>query len=134
MISQLQDQTNHMASLLFNHIGGLQRDAPPVQLRRAGSDAKQELCKPSAETEEQAKSMAVAFVHSAKLFDAIVDSIPVDESEEMQLQKITELQAKNAALGEELAAELSLVEEEMQSARTLFHSTADECLGTSSPS
>lgn len=33
-MTQMQDQVNHIASLFFNHVGSLQRDAPPAPLAK----------------------------------------------------------------------------------------------------
>jgi hypothetical protein len=34
IVTQMQDQVNHIASLFFNHVGTLQRDAPPAPLAK----------------------------------------------------------------------------------------------------
>jgi hypothetical protein len=39
IVTQMQDQVNHIASLFFNHVGTLQRDAPPAPIAKK---AKQE--------------------------------------------------------------------------------------------
>ncbi|GBG70444.1 hypothetical protein CBR_g6572 [Chara braunii] len=126
VVSQLQDQANHMASLFFNYVGALQRDAPPVRL---GDEPPPPPPPPEVDVKGQGKMMATAVVQAAKTFDALVGALPVTAGgEEEQLKRIAELQAENEAVANELQSELSAMEAELAQVREVFHLVVDHCL------
>ncbi|KAJ4830901.1 Mediator of RNA polymerase II transcription subunit 21 [Turnera subulata] len=104
IISQLQEQVDTIASLTFNTIGSLQRDAPPVRL---SPNYPEPTANPPEDFPEQPKSMSAALVKAAKQFDALVAALPLAEGgEEAQLKRIQELQAENDVVGQELQRQL----------------------------
>ncbi|XP_065878496.1 mediator of RNA polymerase II transcription subunit 21 [Euphorbia lathyris] len=131
IISQLQEQVDIIASLGFNTIGTLQRDAPPVRLS-------QNYPEPPANTAEdfaeQPKLMSAALVKAAKQFDALVAALPLAEGgEEAQLKRIAELQAENDAVGQELQRQLEAAEKELKQVQELFSQATDNCLNLKKP-
>lgn len=63
IISQLQEQVDLIASLAFNTIGTLQRDAPPVRL---SPNYPEPPANPTEDFVEQPKLMSAALVKAAK--------------------------------------------------------------------
>ncbi|CAM8988192.1 unnamed protein product [Rhodiola kirilowii] len=156
IISQLQEQANTIAAMAFNTFGTLQRDAPPVRLSadypepptsaasvhvppadaaaaaapaaaKSGEDA-------AASIAEETKVMSAALVKAAKQFDVLVAALPLDEGgEEAQLRRITELQAENDAVGQELQWQLEAAEKELKQIQELFGQAADSCLNLKKP-
>ncbi|XP_073021627.1 mediator of RNA polymerase II transcription subunit 21 isoform X2 [Primulina eburnea] len=109
IISQLQEQVNTIASLAFNTFGSLQRDALPVQLSPNYPEppAVSNVVDDAANLAEQPKLLSSALVKAAKQFDALVSALPLSEGgEEAQLKRISELQAENDAIGQELQKQL----------------------------
>ncbi|KAL8468923.1 hypothetical protein ACS0TY_031941 [Phlomoides rotata] len=109
IISQLQEQVNSIANIAFNTFGTLQRDAPPVQLSPNYPEppANANVVEDAANIAEQPKVLSAELVKAAKQFDALVAALPLTEDgEEAQLQKISELQAENDAIGQELQKQL----------------------------
>ncbi|CAN1184280.1 Mediator of RNA polymerase II transcription subunit 21 [Linum perenne] len=107
IISQLQEQIDTVASLAFNSIGTLQRDAPPVRLSSNYPEPPPAPVNPTEDIAEQPKQMSAALVKAAKQFDALVAALPLSEGgEEAQLKRIAELQAENDAVGQELQKQL----------------------------
>uniref|UniRef100_A0A2P2JGA7 Mediator of RNA polymerase II transcription subunit 21 n=1 Tax=Rhizophora mucronata TaxID=61149 RepID=A0A2P2JGA7_RHIMU len=104
IISQLQEQVDTIASLTFNMIGTLQRDAPPVRL---SPNYPEPQTNPPEDFAEQPKLMSAAVVKAAKQCDALVTALPLAEGgEEAQLRRIVELQAENDVVGQELQRQL----------------------------
>eukprot|EP00271_Cylindrocystis_brebissonii_P005104 TRINITY_DN17047_c0_g1_i1.p1 TRINITY_DN17047_c0_g1~~TRINITY_DN17047_c0_g1_i1.p1 ORF type:complete len:151 (+),score=30.14 TRINITY_DN17047_c0_g1_i1:247-699(+) len=143
IITQLQEQTNHVASQLFNFVGTLQRDAPPVALdesskenRNRGAVKKEGEAGGEAapiDIEEQTKEMAKSVVQAVKLFDAMVKALPsTSGGEAAQLERIRQLEAEKEAAGEKIARELLLSEEELRRVSALFRTVTDDCLSLQS--
>ncbi|WVY98473.1 hypothetical protein V8G54_030624 [Vigna mungo] len=136
IISQLQEQVNLIAHLTFNTIGTLQRDAPP---NRLSPNYPEPPTHPTEEEEgtifsEQPKLMSSTLVKAAKQFDALVAVLPISESgEEEQLKRITELQAENDAIGQELQKQLEAAEKELNLVQELFRQASDNCLNLKKP-
>ncbi|CAI9783908.1 unnamed protein product [Fraxinus pennsylvanica] len=136
IISQLQEHLNTIASLAFNTLGTLQRDAPPVRLSpnypeppitKAVEDDATDLA-------EQPKLMSAELVKAAKQFDALVAALPLSEGgEEAQLKRIAELQAENDAIGQELQKQLEAAEKELKQVQELFSQATDNCLNLKKP-
>ncbi|XP_048134420.1 mediator of RNA polymerase II transcription subunit 21 isoform X2 [Rhodamnia argentea] len=107
VISQLQEQVNTIASIAFNTFGTLQRDAPSVRLSANYPEPPPNAAEDASSFAEQPKLMSAALVKAAKQFDALVAGIPLPEGgEEAQLKRISELQAENDAVGQELQKQL----------------------------
>ena len=144
IVSQLQENANHISFLLFNSIGTLQRDARPSPIH--GKPLPKEFditaAKPAdvsnvpngvdtASTptaEDQAPEMAVAFAKALKTFDDLVQSLPeeVDQGEAAMIEKIRKLQEENEAVEREIADELEGVEADLKMVRRTFRSIADK--------
>ncbi|KAF5181346.1 Mediator of rna polymerase ii transcription subunit [Thalictrum thalictroides] len=78
--------------------------------------------------------MSAALVKAAKQFDALVAALPVAEgAEEDQLKRITDLQAENEVVGQELQNHLEAAEEELKQVQELFNQAADNCLNSEKP-
>ncbi|WCJ20815.1 mediator 21 [Euphorbia peplus] len=131
IISQLQEQVDIIASLGFNTIGTLQRDAPPVRL---SPNYPEPPANPADDFTDQPKLMSVALVKAAKQFDALVAALPLTEGgEEAQLKRIAELQAENDAVGQELQKQLEAAEKELKQVQELFSQATDNCLNLKKP-
>ncbi|OAY56209.1 mediator of RNA polymerase II transcription subunit 21 [Manihot esculenta] len=131
IISQLQEQVDLIASLAFNTIGTLQRDAPPVRL---SPNYPEPPANPTEDFVEQPKLMSAALVKAAKQFDALVAALPLAEGgEEAQLKRIAELQAENDAIGQELQRQLEAAEKELKQVQELFSQATDNCLNLKKP-
>ncbi|KAJ8766406.1 hypothetical protein K2173_022465 [Erythroxylum novogranatense] len=132
IISQLQEQVDTIASLTFNMIGTLQRDAPPVRL---SPDYPQPTANPPPEDfADQPKLMSAALVKAAKQFDALLTALPLAEGgEEAQMKRIAELKAENDVVGQELQRQLEAAEKELQQVRGLFSQATDNCLNLKKP-
>ncbi|OAY40157.1 mediator of RNA polymerase II transcription subunit 21 isoform X1 [Manihot esculenta] len=131
IISQLQEQVDLIASLAFNTIGTLQRDAPPVRL---SPEYPEPPANPSDDFAEQPKLMSSALVKAAKQFDALVAALPLAEGgEEVQLKRIAELQAENDAVGREFQRQLEAAEKELKQVQELFSQATDNCLNLKKP-
>ncbi|XP_073021626.1 mediator of RNA polymerase II transcription subunit 21 [Primulina huaijiensis] len=136
IISQLQEQVNTIASLAFNTFGSLQRDALPVQLSPNYPEppAVSNVVDDAANLAEQPKLLSSALVKAAKQFDALVSALPLSEGgEEAQLKRISELQAENDAIGQELQKQLEAAEKELKQVRELFSQATDNCLNLKKP-
>ncbi|KAJ7970899.1 mediator of RNA polymerase II transcription subunit 21-like [Quillaja saponaria] len=136
IISQLQEQLNLIASLAFNTIGTLQRDAPPVRLSPNYPEppASANPTEETANFAEQPKLMSAALVKAAKQFDALVSALPISEGgEEAQLKRIAELQAENDVIGQELQKQLEAAENELKHVQELFSQASDNCLNLKKP-
>ncbi|KAL8461400.1 hypothetical protein ACS0TY_031941 [Phlomoides rotata] len=136
IISQLQEQVNSIANIAFNTFGTLQRDAPPVQLSPNYPEppANANVVEDAANIAEQPKVLSAELVKAAKQFDALVAALPLTEDgEEAQLQKISELQAENDAIGQELQKQLEAAEKELRQVQELFGQAADNCLNLKKP-
>ncbi|XP_075485370.1 mediator of RNA polymerase II transcription subunit 21 isoform X2 [Primulina tabacum] len=136
IISQLQEQVNTIASLAFNTFGSLQRDALPVQLSPNYPEppAVSNVVDDAANLAEQPKLLSSALVKAAKQFDALVSALPLSEGgEEAQLKRISELQAENDAIGQELQKQLEAAEKELKQVRELFSKATDNCLNLKKP-
>eukprot|EP00270_Netrium_digitus_P016810 TRINITY_DN6080_c0_g1_i1.p1 TRINITY_DN6080_c0_g1~~TRINITY_DN6080_c0_g1_i1.p1 ORF type:complete len:149 (-),score=43.46 TRINITY_DN6080_c0_g1_i1:186-632(-) len=133
-ISQIQEQADHIAFLLYNHLGTLQRDAAPSPL--PSRNAKPQLEQPEQpqqpsleeKREQQSKEMASSLVQAVKLFDTLVSVLPLMENEDMQLQRLASLQAESEDVGRQLAQELQEMEVDAARMREMFEVAADECL------
>ncbi|CAN0907565.1 Mediator of RNA polymerase II transcription subunit 21 [Linum grandiflorum] len=134
IISQLQEQVDTVASLAFNSIGTLQRDAPPVRLSSNYPEPPPAPVNPAEDIAEQPKQMGTALVKAAKQFDALVAALPLsDGGEEAQLKRIAELQAENDAVGQELQKQLEAAEKELKQVVELFGQATDNCLNLKKP-
>ncbi|CAJ1977419.1 unnamed protein product [Sphenostylis stenocarpa] len=134
IISQLQEQVNLIAHLAFNTIGTLQRDAPPNRLSPNYPEPPAHPTEEGANFSEQPKLMSSTLVKAAKQFDALVAALPISESgEEAQLKRITELQAENDAIGQELQKQLEAAEKELNQVQELFRQASDNCLNLKKP-
>ncbi|CAI0476390.1 unnamed protein product [Linum tenue] len=134
IISQLQEQVDTLASLAFNTIGTLQRDAPPVRLSSNYPEPPPPPANPAEDIAEQPKQMSAALVKAAKQFDALVTALPLSEGgEEAQLKRIAELQAENDAVGQELQKQLEAAEKELKQVVELFGQATDNCLNLKKP-
>ncbi|CAN1184281.1 Mediator of RNA polymerase II transcription subunit 21 [Linum perenne] len=134
IISQLQEQIDTVASLAFNSIGTLQRDAPPVRLSSNYPEPPPAPVNPTEDIAEQPKQMSAALVKAAKQFDALVAALPLSEGgEEAQLKRIAELQAENDAVGQELQKQLEAAEKELKQVVELFGQATDNCLNLRKP-
>jgi len=135
IISQLQEQINTVATLVFNTFGTLQRDAPPVRL--SPNYPEPPVVNPTedaANVSEQPRLMSASLVKAAKQFDALVAALPLAEGgEEAQLKKIAELQAENDVVGQELQKQLEAAEKELKQVQELFSQAADNCLNLKKP-
>ncbi|EEF43167.1 mediator of RNA polymerase II transcription subunit 21 [Ricinus communis] len=132
IISQLQEQVDTIASLAFNTIGTLQRDAPPVRL--SPNYPEPPASNPAEDIADQPKLMSAALVKAAKQFDALVAALPLAEGgEEAQLKRIAELQAENDAVGQELQRQLEAAEKELKQVQELFSQATDNCLNLKKP-
>ncbi|KDP27991.1 hypothetical protein JCGZ_19071 [Jatropha curcas] len=131
IISQLQEQVDLIASLAFNTIGTLQRDAPPVRL---SPNYPEPTANPTEDFAEQPKLMSADLVKAAKQFDALLAALPLAEGgEEAQLKRIAELQAENDAVGQELQQQLESAEKELKQVQELFSQATDNCLNLKKP-
>ncbi|XP_050217049.1 mediator of RNA polymerase II transcription subunit 21 [Mercurialis annua] len=134
IISQLQEQVDTIASLTFNTIGTLQRDAPPVRLSPNYPQPEPPTSTLPQDIAEQPKLMSAALVKAAKQFDALVAALPLAEGgEEAQLKRITELQAENDVVGQELQRQLEAAEKELKQVQELFSQATDNCLNLKKP-
>ncbi|KAK7395813.1 hypothetical protein VNO78_16383 [Psophocarpus tetragonolobus] len=83
---------------------------------------------------EQPKLMSSTLVKAAKQFDALVTALPICESgEEAQLKRISELQAENDAIDQELQKQLEAAEKELNQVQELFKQASDNCLNLKKP-
>eukprot|EP01018_Ginkgo_biloba_P026734 Gb_40102 [translate_table: standard] len=134
IISQLQEQVNTIAGLTFNTVGTLQRDAPPVRLSPNYPEPAKTSTEDPTIVAEQPKAMTTALVQAVKQFDALVAALPLSEGgEEVQFNKIAQLQAENEAVGKELQKEIEAAELELKQIKELFDTTADNCLNLKPP-
>ncbi|KAJ4972574.1 hypothetical protein NE237_005748 [Protea cynaroides] len=134
IISQLQEQINTIASLAFNSFGTLQRDAPPVRLSPNYPEPSANPSEDTLNITEQPKLMSAALVKAAKQFDTLVTALPVAEGdEEAQLKRITELEAENEAVGQELQRQLEAAEQELKHVQELFNQAVDNCVNLKKP-
>ena len=144
IVSQLQENANHISFLLFNSIGTLQRDARPSPIH--GKPLPKEFditaAKPAVTSnapvggdnasnptaEDQAPEMAVAFAKALKTFDDLVHLLPeeVDQGDAAMMEKIKKLQEENEAVEREIADELEGVEADLKIVRRTFRSVADK--------
>lgn len=74
-LTQLQDQLDHLAFLMYNAIGALQATAPPC-----GFDGNKEELK----AEQNCELFAELIAATAKDIDTLIDSIPEVKKEEKQ--------------------------------------------------
>ncbi|GAQ92299.1 hypothetical protein KFL_009710010 [Klebsormidium nitens] len=120
IVSQLQDQVDHIASLLFNHVGTLQRDAPPASLDKRAAKK---------EGAPHPEPLAAAVVQAARVLDELIAACPATaQGEEAQLARIEELQNESDRLGEEIREELEGAEADQEIVDAMFLSLADSCL------
>ncbi|GER44936.1 mediator of RNA polymerase II transcription subunit [Striga asiatica] len=139
IISQLQEQVNTIAALSFNTFGTLQRDAPPVQLspnypEPPPANSNGNGVEESTNLAEQPKILSSELVKAAKQFDALVAALPLSEGgEEAQLKRISELQAENDAIGQELQKQLEAAEKELRQVQDLFSQATDNCFNLKKP-
>ncbi|KAI9088643.1 hypothetical protein K1719_029757 [Acacia pycnantha] len=134
IISQLQEQVNLIAHLAYNTIGTLQRDAPPNRLSPNYPEPPAHPTEDAANFAEQPKIMSAALVKAAKQFDALVAALPISEGgEEAQLKRITELQAENDIIGQELQKQLEAAEKELNQVQELYRQASDNCLNLKKP-
>eukprot|EP00668_Euglena_longa_P045165 GGOE01060790.1.p2 GENE.GGOE01060790.1~~GGOE01060790.1.p2 ORF type:complete len:132 (+),score=44.56 GGOE01060790.1:22-396(+) len=94
VVTQLQLQLAELATVLFDSLGCLQRDAPTVA--RSVPDAQEAL---HAAAVVQAQRVA----HAAQQFNLLIDQLPT-RTEEEQCAALAALQARSEAAAEALAA------------------------------
>jgi seryl-tRNA synthetase len=126
-VTQLQDQVNHMAMLMFNSIGTLQRDALPAE-RLAQTNALSDSIPPQIEipnqnvkkgvTNEQIEEMTKQLVECSKVIDA--EGTPAE-----QLKRIEELREEHEKISKELHEELKKAKEKLDKVNAEFEQLAD---------
>ena len=107
-VTQPQDQVNHMAMLMFNSIGTLQRDALPAEKTQPDERLERILFLPGTRdlqnqnikkgvTKEQIEEMTKQLVESSKVIDMLAEQLPADAegTPAEQLKRIEELQEEH---------------------------------------
>ena len=134
-VTQLQDQFNHMAMLMFNSIGTLQRDALPAE-RLNAKNALSDSIHPQIEipnqnikkgvTKEQIEEMTKQLVESSKVIDMLAEQLPDAEGTPAeQLKRIEELQEEHEKISKELNKELEKAKEKLDKVNAEFEQLAD---------
>ena len=134
-VTQLQDQVNHMAMLIFNSIGTLQRDALPAE-RLNPTNALSDSIPPQIEipnqnikkgvTKEQIEEMTKQLVESSKVIDMLAEQLPDAEGTPAeQLKRIEELQEEHEKISKELNKELEKAKEKLDKVNAEFEQLAD---------
>eukprot|EP00824_Muranothrix_gubernata_P012254 TRINITY_DN26110_c0_g1_i1.p1 TRINITY_DN26110_c0_g1~~TRINITY_DN26110_c0_g1_i1.p1 ORF type:complete len:153 (-),score=31.00 TRINITY_DN26110_c0_g1_i1:30-488(-) len=122
IVTQVQEEADKLATLLFTSIGVLQRDAPPASVNgepccqaneastAAAADAN-EPHEPQPDTETIAKDMAATIVRTAKGIDTLIENLPgVGHSSSDQLRRLTDLDKENREYAEHLRAAVQRAE------------------------
>jgi len=134
-VTQLQDQVNHMAMLMFNSIGTLQRDALPAE-RLAQTNALSDSIPPQIEfpnqnvkkgvTKEQIEEMTKQLVECSKVIDMLAEQLPDAEGTPAeQLKRIEELREEHEKISKELHEELKKAKEKLDKVNAEFEQLAD---------
>lgn len=133
-ITRVQEQISYISLLMFNSLGTLQRDAPPLHTAAAAAagagDHDQQKQQQHQQQEDadvssdfssirsQATDMGREIVRASVELDAMLDELPgVHSSEREQLQQIAELEKRNEEQAEALA-------ERVRQAETLLESVS----------
>ena len=135
-VTQLQDQVNQMAMLMFNSIGTLQRDALPAE-RVNTTNALSDSIPPQIEiqnqqikkgvTKEQIEEITKQLVECSKVIDMLAEQLPDAEGTPAeQLKRIEELQEEHEKISKELHKELERAKEKLDEVNAEFEQLAAE--------
>lgn len=116
VVSQLQEEVNRFASHTFNTIGILQRDSVPAPIETptpasSGPSTTEGSTPAEAETAKaKVHEMANEIFKCSKTIEKLVEALPPhNQSEEEQLQELSNLQEESDRLATELQLELKKV-------------------------
>jgi len=126
LVTQLQDQVDHICNLYCNTTSALVQQAPPA---RVGDEPPPPVPEGAIQDVEKATGeMARAVVGAAQRLDELAAHLPPPDTEEASLQRLEKLQAESDAVGQELEKELDAAEADLARVRQLFIAAADYVL------
>jgi hypothetical protein len=148
VISQLQEQVNALCAKLFNFLGALQRDAPPVSIKGEGllaptggidvqvrSQLGSKTNRPLAALlgtmllpwlQAQTELMANELLEGFTGVERLIQQLPAtDKTEEQQVQEIVTLQEHNSRASQELQGELQAAEAQLAQLQEAYGMLAD---------
>lgn len=90
-LTDLQNQLDHLAFMMFTCVGVVQRDAPPVPIYNLDTKQPQESQDAHKQFREQVLDMAQQVARTTKNIDKIIETLPADSTEEKQLEYLERL-------------------------------------------
>lgn len=116
LVTQIQQQINHLCFLFFNDVGSLQRDAPPASIRGepVPNGSNYDVDK---QTAEMADQLAQAVPPLLTLIDRIPDAA---QSEEEAIAEISTLQQQADELDAQLRDALQGAEAQLRDAHAVY--------------